>query len=358
VPGGGCPTVGVAGYMQGGGYGFTSREFGMNCDRVREFRIMLQNGATVTANETKNPDLFWAVRGGTGGNFGVLLDVTYELVALQNMWGFALRWPIEDGAAALEELQANWMGAAGDPRVSYQVAIANTEVTSLRLSGNSVVMMGMYDGTRVAGQKAIASLQKVGSPALVYDKASTYDVLNEDLISVLRGVPQEPGWTTYELKRCGYIAASLTPGDWETVLDAYAAAPNQWDIIGIEPYGGAITNPTRPNAFIHRNVSMDFFIDSFYSTEWTGNGAHRAQRWIDDVMTTMQPYFNGEVYQNYPWRGLADFEKAYWGTGYPRLQKVKLAADKDGFFHFEQGITPATPGSGDEGQIVIEADPS
>src|ERR1700734_3922433 len=60
VSGGGCETVGAAGYMQGGGYGFTSLMFGMNCDQVLGFQMALADGRIVTANAQENPDLYWA----------------------------------------------------------------------------------------------------------------------------------------------------------------------------------------------------------------------------------------------------------------------------------------------------------
>ncbi len=66
VPGGGCETVCVAGYMQGGGYAFTSRLFGMNCDLVEAVTMVLADGSVARASAKKNADLFWAVRGGTG----------------------------------------------------------------------------------------------------------------------------------------------------------------------------------------------------------------------------------------------------------------------------------------------------
>ena len=336
VPGGGCPTVGVAGYMMGGGYGFTSREFGMNCDNVVEVTIMRADGALVVASEKENRDLFWAIRGGTGGNFGVLLEIVYRLVPLREMWGFALEWPIDEGAEALAALQRGFMGSAGDTKVGYQLAIA-TQAT-----GPAVVMMGMYHGTRGAGLRAIADLRAVGSPQLLIDRESTYADLNLSLIGALPGVPEAPGQTTYELKRCGYIARTMRLGDWETVLDYYLKTPNPWNIVGIEPYGGAIANPPSKNAFIHRDVSMDFFIDSFFSPEWDDNGADAAQAWIDGYMKAMQPFFNGHVYQNYPWRGLPDFEDAYWADAVGKLRDVKLAVDPDDFFHFEQSIPPAS----------------
>lgn len=336
VPGGGCPTVGVAGYMQGGGYGFTSREFGMNCDNVLEVTVMLADGSLVVASDSVNKELFWAIRGGTGGNFGVLLEIVYRLVPLREMWGFALQWPMDQGAEALAALQRDFMGSAGDTRVGYQLAMTTKD------TGPAVVMMGMYHGTRDAGLKAIADLRAVGSPSLIIDRMSTYAELNEGLIAALPGVPEAPGQTTYELKRCGYISKTLKLGDWQTVLDCYMTTPNPWNIVGIEPYGGAIAKPPSKNAFIHRGVSMDFFVDSFFSPQWDDNGADAAQAWIDGFMAAMQPFLTGRVYQNYPWRGLPNYADAYWGDGAAKLGEVKRSVDPDDFFHFEQSIPPAT----------------
>jgi len=105
VPGGECDTVGVAGHLQGGGYGFTSRTFGLNCDVVQRVWMMLADGRTVMADATQNQDLFWAVRGGTGNNFGVLLQIQYRTARIGDLWGFVLRWPIDDAPSALVELQ-------------------------------------------------------------------------------------------------------------------------------------------------------------------------------------------------------------------------------------------------------------
>jgi hypothetical protein len=92
VPTGACGNVCVAGYMMGGGFGYTSRMYGMNCDNVVAVSVMLADGSIVVANATVNPDLFWAIRGGTGGNFGVLLEVTYGLHDLASVWARAIQW--------------------------------------------------------------------------------------------------------------------------------------------------------------------------------------------------------------------------------------------------------------------------
>ena len=76
----------VAGFVQGGGYGYTSRTFGIQSDKAAAFRVALASGTVVTANERENADLFWALRGGTGGNFGVVLQVSYHMVRLPSVW--------------------------------------------------------------------------------------------------------------------------------------------------------------------------------------------------------------------------------------------------------------------------------
>src|SRR5262249_58520539 len=77
LPAGECDDVRMGGFMQGGGYGFTSRTFGMHIDSVTSFRMMLANGRIVTASPKVNSDLFCAVRGATGGKFGRLSPSAY-----------------------------------------------------------------------------------------------------------------------------------------------------------------------------------------------------------------------------------------------------------------------------------------
>ena len=126
VPGGGCPTVGVGGYMQGGGYGFTSLLFGMNCDNVIGIQMALADGRVVTASAQENEDLFWAVRGGTGNNFGVLLEIKFQLRKLGPLWGAGFKWPLttpEDAAAASKALavwQAHFTGADAPEGLGHQ----------------------------------------------------------------------------------------------------------------------------------------------------------------------------------------------------------------------------------------------
>ena len=109
IPGGECDSVGVSGHCMGGGYGFTSRTFGLNCDVIERVWMILADGRTVVADENVNPDLFWAVRGGTGNQFGILLRIQYRLTRLPQVWAFVLAWPLEDAPRALVEIQARYI---------------------------------------------------------------------------------------------------------------------------------------------------------------------------------------------------------------------------------------------------------
>ena len=79
---GGCvPAVGIGGYIQGGGYSMLSRAYGgLACDKALAFTMVTVDGKEVVrASANENNDLFWALRGGGGGNFGVITDVTLQV---------------------------------------------------------------------------------------------------------------------------------------------------------------------------------------------------------------------------------------------------------------------------------------
>ncbi|HLI03831.1 MAG TPA: FAD-dependent oxidoreductase, partial [Terracidiphilus sp.] len=76
VQGGGCTTVGVAGLVQGGGFGSFSKGFGMAAASLLEAEIVTADGQVRVVNEGRDPDLFWALKGGGGGTFGVVTRLT------------------------------------------------------------------------------------------------------------------------------------------------------------------------------------------------------------------------------------------------------------------------------------------
>ncbi|UGY14803.1 FAD-binding oxidoreductase [Bradyrhizobium septentrionale] len=89
VQGGGCGTVGVAGLLQGGGFGSYSKNYGTAAASLLEAEIVTADGVVRIANARSNPDLFWALRGGGGGTFGVVTRLTLRTHELPDVFGFA-----------------------------------------------------------------------------------------------------------------------------------------------------------------------------------------------------------------------------------------------------------------------------
>jgi FAD/FMN-containing dehydrogenase len=334
VPGGGCGSVSAGGFVQGGGFGFTSRKYGMNCDNVEAVLMMLADGSLVRADADTNPDLFWAVRGGTGDQFGVLLDITYRLHDLDEVWGFALKWSLDEAPAAMARMQQDYTLSLDTIDVSYMGGIT-------RLQGKTVfTMFGVYPGKKKDGKKALEPLLETGKPELAVSQVGTYAELDEHLIdNFLPGVP--PG-ITFEAKDCAYVTELLGADDWAEILAYHDQhTPNDYNIMFVEPYGGVTnTMPAGFNAFIHRDTYMDLYVDSFWQREWSFTGEEAANEFLKGYMALIGKHSDGQKYQNYPRRDAPDFRWAYWRDAYNSLLFVKQKYDPDGVFNFLEAITP------------------
>lgn len=115
IPTGTCPTVGAAGLTLGGGLGVESRAYGVTADRLTEAHLVLPTGATVTASATQHSDIFWALRGGGGGNIGVVTALRFATHAAVGQGIFTLTFA---GSAAARVLTgwAQWIRTAGRSR--------------------------------------------------------------------------------------------------------------------------------------------------------------------------------------------------------------------------------------------------
>ena len=89
VQGGGCTTVGVAGLVMGGGFGSWSKRFGLAAASLLQAEIVTADGAVHTVNACQEPDLFWALKGGGGGSFGVVTRITLQTHELPESFGWA-----------------------------------------------------------------------------------------------------------------------------------------------------------------------------------------------------------------------------------------------------------------------------
>ena len=338
IPGGGCEGVCVGGFVQGGGYSLSSRMYGMNSDSVLGLSVLLADGRVVTASKHHNAPLFWAMRGGTGNNFGILLEVKYRTVRTGPLWGFKIQWEIDDAPAAIFEMQNNYM-KTGTDRLGFRTNATTQD-------GRQVLLMGgVYRGTEREGREAIASLLRSRGATLLYSMNSSFMEINRALEEFPEPTVKIPSGAK-EDKQSGYIREPLSLPEWKEIIDFFKQTPNPYSAFELEPYGAAINAvPRASTAFIHRDAVCDFFLDVFWVSE---DEREHAQRFLDDFMAMMQPYFNRpdgrpQAYQNYPRRTQTNYLELYFDGVIPDLVTVKRMYDPDNVFRFEQSIPLEVP---------------
>ncbi|WP_420573505.1 FAD-binding protein [Kordia sp.] len=158
IPGGGCQSVNVGGLTQGGGWGVSVRKFGLTCDSVTKIEVVLANGDIVEASKDKYADLFWALKGGGGGNFGIVTRFEFKLVSILPVTtNFELRWEkpseIKDVITKWAELHSKKGGI--DEALS---ATCNMQIVKVKGKKKSEVhgrMGGKFYGSKVELSKLL-----------------------------------------------------------------------------------------------------------------------------------------------------------------------------------------------------------
>jgi hypothetical protein len=370
VPGGECADVCVGGFVQGGGYGFTSVTFGISCDNVIDMRVMLADGSIVTASESQNTDLWWAMRGGTGGNFGVLLSLRYRLRPLGDVFGWALIWPLqtesdfENATGALMALQSGYMLDALVPQLNIQVSLCYQPGTQGGLPPTTplqpyLMVRGLYVGSQSQGQAAIQPLCDLPGAITQWTEMASFSQLNVDLLNLPYSMPWFPPKSPMpcEDKASRYVTRPLAAAEWRGLLDYFVTSPNTWSYFYMEFYGGAINAypayPEQGNAFVHRSAAFNAVLDVFWFDD---AGKPAAESFLLGWMDLMAPMWNGEIYQNYPRLDQPDYGGCYWADAQAGLFAVKTKYDPTHAFTFAQEVAPPMPPGGGIGPVIILPD--
>ncbi len=359
LPGGSCPTIGVAGLALGGGVSVFGRRFGLTCDRMRSVDLVTADGALRTCDRSRNEDLFWASRGGGGGNFGIATSFTFEVAPIPPLTLFTLVWP---WAAAGDVLSAWLQWLPGTPDELW----ANCQLLSAGAAGGTtpltVKVTGVFCGPAGGAAGVLEPLRAAVGSTPVYEFAGPEQYLPAMLVEAgCQGMSvaachlpsQNPAGT---LSRSAYAAKSayvvhpLPEAGVAAVTDAVVAldrdVPDVGGGISFDAYGGAI-NRVRPGAtaFVHR----DAIAGAQWSCSWSAGApaslVSSAQAWLSATARGVAPFTAG-AYQNYIDPTLADWARAYYGTNLPRLVGIKRKVDPEDFFHFAQSIPLRLPAGG------------
>jgi FAD/FMN-containing dehydrogenase len=354
IPAGSCPTVGIAGLALGGGIGVLARRYGLTCDRMIGAEIVLASGETLRVDADHDGDLFWALRGAGGGNFGVVTSFGFATHRTRRLGLFTLRWPWSAAAAVLAGWQDWVAGRLGElPDELWTNLVASSSGTS----GTPALQVGgVYGGTPAALHGLLGGLiEAVGvEPGARF--TAEHDHLDAMLIEAGCGGKdvdachlsgQHPAGM---LRRVAQLAASAfvtTPmptAGLDALLRAVEDRQRTPGLGGggfiLDSWGGAI-NRVAPEetAFVHRRTLASIQYVAGYAVG-DPDGVRVANRsWLRGTVRAVAPYVSTSAYQNYIDPELADWPNAYYGTNLPRLRKVKASYDPGNFFRFAQSIS-------------------
>jgi FAD/FMN-containing dehydrogenase len=334
-PGGRCPTVGVSGLTLGGGWGFSCRHLGMTCDSLVSTEIVTASGDIVTASETENPDLFWAVRGAGGGNFGVHTGFTFRVVPAADVTVFRLAWSGGDTAALVDAILRMQLHAPRELGLRLAV-VSQSRMPLSQPAPLDVNTIGLYWGSRAELEELLAPVERVQTAQTRSVERMSFPAAREFLAATTPS-------GAYQVKS-GFFRGTLPAQGLATMLEWITAMPGvpsraQESTGAVFCWGGKVNDlPPDANAFVHRGADFLFKGEALWEPEDAPELIAANLEWLEGYYAAMQPYLSGGAYQNFPDRGLTDWPRAYYGDNLPRLVEIKRAWDPDNLFRFAQSI--------------------
>ncbi|MEO7124270.1 MAG: FAD-binding protein, partial [Lacisediminihabitans sp.] len=173
IAAGSCATVGATGLILGGGVGVLSRAWGLSCDAVTEVEIVTADGRLRKATATKDPELFWACRGGGGGHLGVVTSLTLQTQPAPKVTMFSLSWPFSSAADVVKAWQS-WAPQA-DPKLwSTLKLLAGSD----HAAGPGLYLSGTWIGPKAGLAAQLAPLLTAVGTAPSHNGASTRSYLD------------------------------------------------------------------------------------------------------------------------------------------------------------------------------------
>jgi len=333
IPAGSCPSVGIAGVTLGGGMGLAARRLGLTTDNLLAARIATADGKLRQVDGRTDPDLLWALRGGGGGNFGIVTQLVFRAHRLPSSAAyFFVSWPWSSASDAI----AAWQGWAPHARDEL-TSILHLNATP---GGPSVTVSGQYFGPSGRLGGLLSPLAAVPGASISTGDRSYFNLQMIFAGCAHIGLPAchtvgtSAGGTlpraTFRAKS-DYVTRPLSSAGRGTLISAVEARSGQSGsgAILFDSYGGAINRvAANATAFVHRNALWCIQ----YLTYNGGAG------WLSQTYGRMRPYVSGMAYQNYIDRDLSHWQRAYYGANYPRLLATRRRVDPDHVFNFPQAI--------------------
>ncbi|TDC75263.1 FAD-binding oxidoreductase [Actinomadura sp. 7K507] len=289
-------SVGVTGYTLGGGVGWLSRRYGFAADHLLRAGVVTADGRHLSTDADHNPDLFWALRGGSG-NFGVVTSLEFRLHPVSTVYAGTALFSADRTADVLARFRDE--SATRPDELTISILVTGDE-----RYGRVIAVRGVHTGDPDDARRALRSLWKAGGPPLHEDFRPMPYAGTESL----GGIPPLQF----------HLFADLPNPLIAAIADSDAAG------IEIRHWGGAMARPAADAGPVgHRDVPFSI----------TVNGS-------PGTAAPLVPYSTGGSFLNF----LHDPSRtatAYTPENHRRLREIKRTYDPQNVFHRNHNIKPA-----------------
>lgn len=330
--GGTCSEVGISGLVLSGGMGPLARREGLACDSLLSFEMVDASGNLLKVTpDNEYKDLFWAARGGGGGNFGIITSLTLKVYPAKDVTWFNLGW---DWTQPIDQIIASWQDifSKQDKKWFSHLDLWSKAFPSEKFKKQPIKIMGMFWGSPEQAREHLKPLFDIAKPkSEVFESVSWAKSIQEIEDSTAVFVSDKP-----EYKSTGAFVMDPMPKEAIDLLCKSLSESTYplYNVLYFTLGGKTMEIPSNESAFYYRKAL--FF--SQYSTQWLNPHDDKPQiAFIDKVREMLSPYTKGDYIGN-PDLSLNDYMSEYYGYNAARLQEIKAKYDPKEMFVHPQSI--------------------